>query len=321
MLDTVQQRNTHLQAIERARGSSVLAYVLHDNALIADDAVPQLYDKLQAWGHRERIDLLLYARNGIGESVWRALNLLRDSCDHLGLIVGTRVQGAASLLALGADEIVVGPLSELGSIETPYKHSLLPRDEAGQPIATTWGEVEWLLNRADEAKEPAAGTQPALYNYVHPLAIAHLHQANLLNRELSRKALEMHTASEEEGGIERIVEAFNGGFHSPIYTAGYSELHDLGLPVTRADDRLWHHIWEAVQLYQATLYSDRSDPTMPGALYRYICLIETVGRSTGLRQAFTRSEGIEHIVQVGWETAIKGPGPGPSIGPGGLSNN
>ena len=126
MLETVSQRNALLTSIERARGSSVIAYMLHDNAMIADDALPQIYDKLQAIGRRERIDLLLYARGGVTEVAWRLLNLLRDYCDHLGVIVGTRVHGAAALLALGADEILMGPLSELGSVEGVRRHPLMP---------------------------------------------------------------------------------------------------------------------------------------------------------------------------------------------------
>ena len=82
----------------------------------------------------------------------------------------------------------------------------------------------------------------------------------------------------------------------------------------------WSDIWGLVQLYQAALYSDRPDPSTPGAFFRYVCIIESPGRTTGLRQSFTQSEGQERVLQIRWETAIKGPGPGPSFGPGGVSN-
>lgn len=321
MLDTVQQRNGHLAAIEMARNSAVVAYVLHDSALVADDAILQLYDKLQAWGHRPRIDLLLYARGGISEAVWRILNLLRDYCDHLGVIVGTRVHGAAALLALGADEIVMGPLSELSGVESPRKHPLLPHDEAGQALPVTWSEVQSLLHDSPPNEADTAASDLTIYNFIHPLVIGHMRQSDLLNRELTRKALAMHMPSGEEDKIGRIVDLFNGGFHSPLYTAGRAELEGMGLPVVSADDGLWRHIWEVAQLYQATIYNDRPDSTAPGAFYRYVCMIETVGRSTGLRQAFTQSDGVERVLQVGWETAVKGPGPGPNMGPGGMSNN
>ncbi len=324
MLETVGQRNNLLGSIEKARDSSCIAYMLHDSALIADDAIPQIYDKLQAFGRRERLDLFLYARTGVPEVAWRILNLLRDYCSHLSVIVATRVQGAASILALGADEIVMGPLAELGGIEGARKHPLLPRDEAGQPLALSLSELKKLAGTsgsdvADIAR--AGGSVEALYPYIHPMVIAHLEQADALARDISRKALKMHIHPENSGQVERLVDLFNGGFHSPLYTAGRNELREAGLPIVEPNAQLWNSIWELTQLYQATIYNERMDANAHGAYYRYVCLVETEGRTTGLRQNFTQSEGQERILQVGWETAVKGPGPGPSIGPGGRSNN
>ena len=351
MLDNVEQRNALLTAIEKARGSSVIAYMLHDNAVIADDALPHLYDKLHALGKRERIDLLVSARGGVPEVCWRMISLLREYCDHLGVIIGTRVQGAASLLALGADEIVMGPISELGSVDSIRKHPLLPRDEQGQPLPVSVGELRGLTRflsgdtapqksvggSYDEGQKAAKGAArdndapnlgsldpgvvTALLQYIHPLAIAHLHQADALSRDLTRKALQRHMHVEDNELVERLVDQFNGGFQSPLYTAGRAEAAGLGLHVEEAEKDAWSSIWGLVQLYQAALYSDRPDPTVPGAFFRYVCIIESVGRSTGLHQSYTQHEGQERVVQIRWETAVRGPGPGPSYGPGGISNN
>ena len=350
MLENVEQRNGLLTAIEKARNSSVIAYMLHDNAVIADDALPHLYDKLHALGKRERIDLLISARGGIPEVCWRMISLLREYCDHLGIIIGTRVQGAASLLALGADEIVMGPISELGSVDSIRKHPLLPRDELGQPLPVSLGELRGLarfLSGTDKPAKPVEGSYDqgqktkdkernsnnpnlgsldpgvvvALMQYVHPLAIAHMQQADALSRDLTRKVLQRHMHVEDNQLVERLVDLFNGGFQSPLYTAGRAEAAGLGLHVKEAEKEAWSSIWGLVQLYQAALYSDRPDPTVPGAFFRYVCIIESVGRSTGLHQSYTQHEGQERVVQIRWETAVRGPGPGPSYGPGGISNN
>ncbi len=340
MLENVEQRNALLTSIERARNSSVIAYFLHDNAVIADDALPHLYDKLQALGKKERIDLLLYARGGMVEVCWRVINLLRDYCTHLGVIVGTRAQGAAALLALGADEIVVGPLSELGGIESARKHPLMPHDEAGQSLPVTWGEMKSLISflgakgqgsgvRGQDSGEHGAAEglalspemAAALFQHVHPLVIAQLQQSDTLSREITRKALRLHMHPENAGRIEQVVELFNGGFHSHFYTVSPKELVEVGLPVTEAAGELWSSVWSLAQLYQAALYTERSDPLAPGAFFRYVCVIESIGRSTGLRQVFTQAEGQERVLQVRWETAVRSPGPGPSFGPGGSSNN
>ncbi|MEO5954040.1 MAG: hypothetical protein ABIQ44_16385, partial [Chloroflexia bacterium] len=217
MLDTVAQRNSLIASIEKARGSSVIAYMLHDNAMIADDALPQLYDKLQTLGRRNQIDLLLLARGGVAEVCWRALNLLREYCDHLAVIVGPRVMGASTLLALGADEIVMGPLAELGNMEQARKHPLMPRDDAGQPLPVTLGELR-ALGMGVKGGEGSANVDPSLFQYVHPLVLGNLLQADALSRDVTRKALSMHIPADDTDKIERLVEMFNGGFNSPAYT-------------------------------------------------------------------------------------------------------
>jgi hypothetical protein len=146
-------------------------------------------------------------------------------------------------------------------------------------------------------------------------------QADTLARDLTRKALLLHMHPDDSRALERLVELFNGGFHSTMYMAGRTELLEAGLSVTAPGDELWAGIWELVQLYQALLYTDRPDPATPGAFFRYVCLVESTGRSTGLRQMFTQVEGQERVLQIRWETAVRGPGPGPSFGPGGMSNN
>lgn len=322
MLESVAQRNTLIASIEKARGSSLIAYMLHDNAMIADDAVPQLYDKLQMLGRRDRIDLLLLTRGGVTEVCWRALNLLREYCDHLAVIVGTRVLGAGTLMALGADEIIMGPLSEMGSMEQARKHPLLPRDDAGQPLPVTLGEIRALgLEGSKQKAEGSASAYEPLYQYVHPLVIGNMLQAEALSRDVTRKALQMHIPVDDAQKVERLVDLFNGGFHSPAYTASRAELQEAGLPATAPDKELWGQIWNLVQLYQASLYNDRPDQSTPGTFFRYVCIIESQGRSTGLRQVFAHVDGQERVVQMGWETAVKAPGPGPSMGPGGMSNN
>jgi hypothetical protein len=193
----------------------------------------------------------------------------------------------------------------------------------GQSLPITLSEIKGLLNLLwnYDTQHPAPDLLSSLLQQIHPLAIANLQQADTLARNVSRRALQMHMHPEDTSRVESLVNLFNGGFHSPLYTAGRNELKEVGLPVTDADDELWSSIWGLVQLYQATIYNDRPDPTAPGAFFRYVCLIESEGRTTGLRQSFTQVEGQERVLQVRWETAVKGPGPGPSFGPGGVSNN
>ena len=79
-----------------------------------------------------------------------------------------------------------------------------------------------------------------------------------------------------------------------------------GSLVTVANKELWGKIWGLVQLYQAALYNDRPDQATPGSFYRYVCIIESQGRSTGLRQVYTHVDGMERVTQMGWENSGQG---------------
>jgi len=235
----------------------------------------------------------------------------------------------------------MGPLFELGGLEPVRRHPLLPHDETGQPVALSFGELKGLLEflTSDDGRQTTDDSSPdegqnksviqnpkseiirSLFHHIHPLAIAHLQQADTLSRVITRKALISHIHPEDTERVDRIVELFNGGFHSPIYTPSRQELIEAGLPITEPDKELWHAIWGLVQLYHATVYNDRPENAAPGAFYRYVCMLETVGRLTGLRQSFTQVEGQERVLQIRWDTAIRSAGPGPSYGPGGRSNN
>jgi hypothetical protein len=327
MLETVAGRANLLSAIEKARNSSVVTYVLHEQALIADDAVFHLYDKLEALGRRERLDLFVVSRGGFTETCWRVLTLLRDYCAHLGVLAPHRAHSGATLIALGADEIVMGPMSELSSTEPARPHPLLPGPDGG-PVTHSTGDLPAalaLLARQGAAAQDA-GLDPAILAavlaQVHPLAIGALEQARALTRLVARNALALHMRAEGDAArITTIVDALNGGLHSPAYPLARAEATALGLPVTHATGRLWHDMWALHTLYQQALYRDQPDPAQPGAFFRYLALIEGQGRTSGLRQTYVVHEGQERVVGIGWDTAIRSNTPGPPQGPDGVRRN
>jgi hypothetical protein len=128
-------------------------------------------------------------------------------------------------------------------------------------------------------------------------------------------------AEGDDARITRIVDTLNGGLFAPAYPLGRAEAAALGLPVTRATGRLWHDLWALHTLYQQTLYRDQPDPAQPGAFFRYLALIESAGRTSGLRQTYVVHEGQERITGMGWDTAIRTNTPGPPQGPDSLRRN
>ena len=115
------QRKALIEQIEAARGSRLICYVTGDRApaaaQIGDDAVRPLYDLLREIGTTEKLDFFLYSRGGAIDVPWRIVTALRTTATNWSAVIPFRANSAATLLALGADEIVLGRSGELGPID------------------------------------------------------------------------------------------------------------------------------------------------------------------------------------------------------------
>ncbi len=65
----------------------------------------------------EKLDIFLVSNGGSGTVPWRLVSLFREFSRSFSVLIPYRAYSAASLLALGADEIVMHPFGELGPID------------------------------------------------------------------------------------------------------------------------------------------------------------------------------------------------------------
>jgi ClpP class serine protease len=77
-------------------------------AQIGNDAIRPLYDHLRQLQSVEALDLFIYSRGGDIDVPWRIATGLRSTAQKWSTLVPFRANSAATLLALGADEIVMG---------------------------------------------------------------------------------------------------------------------------------------------------------------------------------------------------------------------
>lgn len=308
MQNNLNQRLSLIQQIERERGSRLLVYFLHDKAIIADDAVLRLYGKLETMGWQPRLDLFLQSRGGFTEVIWKIISLLREFGDHLGVLVPYRAHSGATLIVLAADEIVMGPVSELSSTAPIRGHYLLPKGPDGKPLNVPVQDLRCCVAFVKREAWEGADFIPALFQYIHPLAIGALEQSHELVRLITRKALLTHWDEAEKGeNIEKIVETLNGRLYSHIYPLSRREAReDLGLPVVHPTPGLWQRMWQLYLAYQRIVYTEHPVEGKEGAVQRTLCLIETRERTTALRQTVAREEGRERVLEMRWETVARG---------------
>ncbi len=71
------------------------------------------------------IDLFLNSPGGDIYSAYKIINILREKCSRLRIIIPEFANSAATLMSLGGDIIIMGPQSELGPLDKPMEHPLL----------------------------------------------------------------------------------------------------------------------------------------------------------------------------------------------------
>ncbi len=106
-----------IQQLEKSRDSRVITYLTSDrqgpfSARIAVDVIPLVSKQLQAIGKTQNIDLFLYTAGGDTMVPWRLVSMIREYCDQFSVIVPYKAHSAGTMIALGADEIVMSDLSE-----------------------------------------------------------------------------------------------------------------------------------------------------------------------------------------------------------------
>ncbi|EQD49447.1 protein containing DUF114, partial [mine drainage metagenome] len=123
-----------IKEIEGLRQSTVICYLTsvrpNVNAQIAEDAVRVMYDQILLLPNRpvEKLDIFLCSNGGAGTVPWRLVSLFREFAKSLSVLLPYRAYSAATLLALGADEIVMHPFAEMGPIDPTVSNEYNPID-------------------------------------------------------------------------------------------------------------------------------------------------------------------------------------------------
>lgn len=242
-----------IRQIEGMRKSRVITYVTSDrqgpfNARIAMDVIPLISKQLQVIKKTQNIDIFLYSAGGDTMVPWRLVSMIREYCGKFSVLVPYKAHSAATMIALGADEIVMSDLSEISPIDPSTANIFNPQDPHNPqnkiPIS-----VEDVMAYFDLAKNKFGIKNEIelahIFNkfvesnpQIHPLALGNVNRIHNLIRILAKRLLKSHKTPLKEEEIEKIVDYFTEKLYSHQYFIGRKEAkEDLGLKtVTDAND-------------------------------------------------------------------------------------
>ena len=218
--------------IQKKVNGTFLAYWTSTSGSVCDNDVMALHALLEAKGRQERIALLVKSDGGSGMASLRLVHLLRRYAGRVTVIAPLNCASAATMLALGADTIQMGPLSFLTAVDTSLEHDLSPLDHTNQLVPVSNDEVDRVIRLwKDTVGRRGDGVNPyqELYKYVHPLVIGALDRASSLSLMLCREILGYHMKDLRKA--ERIARRLNSSYPAHQYPITSREARRLGLRV------------------------------------------------------------------------------------------
>jgi hypothetical protein len=108
--------------IEKLLEGSLLTYWNSPSSSICQHDVVGFYELLRSTGMRDQAYLLIKSGGGDGRASLRIVHVLRQFTRQLIALVPQEWASAGTMLALGADEIHMGPLAYLTAIDTSIRH-------------------------------------------------------------------------------------------------------------------------------------------------------------------------------------------------------
>lgn len=243
-----ENRFQYLERLEKIRGSKVLVYFSYTP--LDDSILVPLYKQLKAIGHTQRIDLLLHSYGGAVDTPYKLVMLIREFCEEFGVIVPLAAKSAASMVVLGADEVVMGPISELGPIDPLVKHPIYK--DLWVPVQAIRYCLEYFQRTVSNSPDPELATfiiNPVL-NKLDPWLIGDYEKSLKASHQYAEALLSRYMLKESPDQVSGVTHALTEGYFSHGYPIGRREAKELGLKVTDADGELWDVIWSLYLGYE-----------------------------------------------------------------------
>jgi hypothetical protein len=225
-----------IEKLQKRVDGTFLAYWTSTSGSVCDNDVMALHEVLNELNPRERLTLFVKSDGGSGMASLRMVHLLRTHARRVTVLAPLNCASAATMLALGADTIAMGPLSYLTAVDTSLEHDLSPVDHTNNLVAVSNDEVERVIRLWKETvgrDKDSVNPYQELYKYLHPLVIGALDRASSLSLQLCREILGYHMRDPKK--IERISQRLNSSYPAHHYPITAREARRLGLDVADLD--------------------------------------------------------------------------------------
>ena len=191
------------------------------------------------------MDLIVISNGGDPTASLKIISLLREQLTKITIFIPYSAYSAATLIALGCNEIYMHPYGDLGPVDPQI--SIPKKNPQGIGLSFSAEDIQhYIIFIKDDIgikKEPGleAGLN-LLCKEVSPTSIGFTRKSIKLSHSMGRKLLMMHMFNEEK--VKTIIEELNSSYFNHGYPVGRKEAIRIGLPILENTDKIDKLLWE-----------------------------------------------------------------------------
>jgi Serine dehydrogenase proteinase len=234
--------------LEKELDGPLITYWNGPNGSVCQNDVVGFYELMKRVGKQDKVYLFIKSGGGVGAASLRIVHLLRASTKRLVVLAPLECVSAATMIALGADEIQMGPLAQLSAVDTSLTHDLSPIDKDNTRVRVGQNELArimagWRREAGDSTTHPYA----VLFQHIHPLVIGAVDRASSLSIRLCNDILAYHMR--DKARANKISQALNEDYPSHTYPITLQEAKRVGLNANELDAKVNDLLIELNSLY------------------------------------------------------------------------
>jgi len=266
LMDQIQNEGTvhHklVDEIERTRKRNFICYASffqHPAGTIMDiDAtlIENILKSIDLDRYDRNLDLLLHSPGGSPLSAEKVILTCRSYSESFRVIVPKTAMSAATLIAMGADEIVMSDTSEIGPIDP----QMIMTTRDGQIMRPAAAFIDAYLELIHNAQDAILNNKPPhpfleLLRGMDPSWIQTCLKARDLSRTIAKEYLKKYMLSQKtDEEISHTVEKFmrvgEELSHGRVIRAEKAQEYGLKIELIDKASDLWNRIWELFMRFE-----------------------------------------------------------------------
>jgi hypothetical protein len=220
---------------------------------MASDVISELARQLNIVpADTNQVDLLIVSDGGDPTVSWRVISMLRERFTEIGALLPFAAYSAATLLALGANEIFMHPFANLGPVDPQLTYT---RPGQGAPQQVQFGSEDLRHYLEFVREDVGISDQDQLMRSfelvttdVGAIPIGVSKRSSFLALTMGEQLLSLHMSDSHQA--KAITEALNRSFYHHGYPLGRREAKEIGLPISDPDANLESLIWRVWQDFE-----------------------------------------------------------------------